>query len=156
MKKTLLTSCAAAAMMVAAVSSAQAQNASFSANLGITNNYMWRGVTQTDDDFAVQGGADVEFENGLSFGAWASNVDWGAGDVEVDLYGSYAFPLTDMVTGSVGAIGYLYPDKPSCVDANFFEINGGVEFDLSPATIGGSIAFIVDERVLSDKSTSQM
>ena len=109
MKKFLPTICAAAGFLAAAMGTAQAQ--SYSANLGVTNNYVWRGITQSDDEFAVQGGADVAFENGLSAGVWASNVDWGVGDVEVDLYGNYAFPLTDMVTGNVGVIGYFYPSS---------------------------------------------
>jgi uncharacterized protein (TIGR02001 family) len=142
MKRIFPTLYAAVGIFAAAIPSAQAQ--SFSANLGVTNNYMWRGITQTDDDFAVQGGVDFEFDNGLSFGAWASNVDWGAGDIELDIYGGYSFPITDMLSGSVGGIAYLYPDKPNGVDANFFEFNGGLEVDLSPVTLSGSIAFSPD------------
>ena len=36
-----------------------------SANLTATSNYIWRGVTQTDDQAAVQGGLDYEFDIGL-------------------------------------------------------------------------------------------
>ena len=137
-------------IFAAATSSAHAQantGASFSANLGVTNNYMWRGITQTEDDFAVQGGVDVEFENGIYLGAWGSNVDWGAGasgDVELDLYGGFGFPITDMLSGNVGAIGYLYPDHPSGANPNFFELNGGLDLDLSPVTLSGAIAFSPD------------
>lgn len=145
MKKLIPTLVTAAAMFAAAITSAQAQGANFSANLTATNNYMWRGVTQTDDDFAIQGGADVEFDNGLAFGVWASNVDFfDSTDAEIDLYGSFSYPLTDMVTGTVGAIGYLYAGQPSGADYNFFEVNGGLEFDLDPVTLGGTIAFSPD------------
>ena len=67
MNKLLPALYAAAGIFAAALTSAQAQD--FSANIGVTNNYIWRGVTQTDDDFAVQGGADVEFGNGFSLRA---------------------------------------------------------------------------------------
>jgi len=149
MNKLLPTLCAAAGIIAGTLTSAQAQEiantgASFSANIGITNNYVWRGITQTDDDFAVQGGVDVEFDNGLSFGAWASNVDWGAGDIELDLYGSFAIPLTDMMSANFGGIVYLYPDQPSGFDANFFEFNGGLDFDLGPAALSTSVAFSPD------------
>jgi len=134
--------CAAAGVLAAAVTTAQAQE--FSANLGVTNNYVWRGITQSDDGFAVQGGADVAFDNGLSAGIWASSIDWGVGDIEVDLYGNYAFPLSDVITGNVGVIGYLYPDQPSGADANFVEFNAGLDFALDPITLSGNIYFSPD------------
>ncbi len=44
---------------------------SFSANIGVVSNYMWRGVTQTGDQAAVQGGLDVAHESGFYAGTWA-------------------------------------------------------------------------------------
>jgi len=143
MNKLLPALYAAAGIFAAALTSAQAQD--FSANIGVTNNYVWRGITQTDDDFAVQGGADVEFDNGLSFGAWASNVDFGdSTDAEIDLYGGYSFALTDMVSANVGGIAYLYPGQPTDADLNFFEFNSGLDFDLGGATLSGSVAYSPD------------
>jgi uncharacterized protein (TIGR02001 family) len=138
MNKLLPTMFIAASTLVAAVSVAQAQD--FSANIGTTNNYVWRGVTQTKDGFAVQGGADVDFGNGFSAGTWASNVDWGAGDLEFDVYGNYSFPLTDLISANVGGIYYLYPGKASDVDANFYEINFGLEAAVGTGTISTSVA----------------
>jgi uncharacterized protein (TIGR02001 family) len=143
MNKLLPALYAAAGIFAAALTSAQAQD--FSANIGVTNNYVWRGLTQTNDDFAVQGGADVEFGNGFSLGAWASNVDFGdSTDAEIDLYGGYSFPLSDMVSANVGGIAYLYPGQPSGADLNFFEINSGLDFDLEPITLSGSVAYSPD------------
>lgn len=143
MNKILPALFAAVGIFAAALSSAQAQE--FSANIGVTNNYVWRGITQTDDEFAVQGGADVDFGNGFSLGAWASNVDFGdSTDAEIDLYGGYSFPLSDMVSANVGGIYYLYPGQPSGADYNFFEVNGGLDFDLDPITVSGSVAFSPD------------
>ena len=48
----------------------------FSANIGAVSNYMWRGVTQTQDGPAVQGGLDYAHASGFYAGLWASNVDW--------------------------------------------------------------------------------
>lgn len=55
---------------------------SFSANIGVVSNYMWRGVTQTGDQAAVQGGLDVAHESGFYAGTWASNIDWDEGGAE--------------------------------------------------------------------------
>ena len=67
-------------------------HAELSANIGVTSNYLWRGVTQTDDGAAIQGGIDWSHDSGFYLGTWASNIDWGVGSsgVEVDFYGGYA------------------------------------------------------------------
>ena len=61
----------------------------FSANIGAVSNYIWRGVTQTGDGAAIQGGLDVAHESGFYIGTWASNIDWdnGSQDVTTDVTG---------------------------------------------------------------------
>ena len=49
---------------------------SFSANVGLYSDYIFRGYTQTQNEPAIQGGFDVEHSSGLYAGTWASNVDW--------------------------------------------------------------------------------
>lgn len=64
-------------------------------NIGIVSDYIFRGITQTTHNAAVQGGLDYEHSTGLYVGAWASNVRWikdsgaittGDASVEVDTY----------------------------------------------------------------------
>jgi uncharacterized protein (TIGR02001 family) len=97
---------------------AQAQ---LSANIGAVSNYVWRGVTQTDDGPAIQGGVDYAHDSGVFLGTWVSNVDFGGPDdpqYELDLYGGYA--------GTVGDFGYkaglYYYAYPQTEDANFLEL----------------------------------
>jgi hypothetical protein len=67
----------------------------FSANIGVVSNYIWRGVTQTGDQAAVQGGLDVAHESGFYAGTWASNIDWDEGSSE-EVTGTVLYdPLTD-------------------------------------------------------------
>ena len=48
-----------------------------SANVTFTTDYVFRGISQTDEKFAVQGGFDWSSEpTGIYAGAWASNVDF--------------------------------------------------------------------------------
>ncbi|MGB5832339.1 MAG: TorF family putative porin [Thiohalocapsa sp.] len=54
----------------------------FSANIGAVSNYIWRGVTQTGDQAAIQGGLDVAHESGFYAGTWISNVDFDEGASE--------------------------------------------------------------------------
>jgi uncharacterized protein (TIGR02001 family) len=63
---------------------------SFSANIGAVSNYVWRGVTQTGDQPAVQGGLDVAHESGFYAGTWLSNVDFDEGSSE-DVTGTVAY-----------------------------------------------------------------
>lgn len=150
MKKFFPTLFAAAGMLTAAMTSAQAQEignwgASFSANASVANDYIWRGVTQTDGQIAVQGGFDVEFENGFSLGTWGSNIDYNDGTWgEFDLYGGYSFPITDMISGSLSGLYVMYPGQPNPGDFNFVEITGGLEFDLGPAIFSTSVAYSPD------------
>lgn len=69
-----------AAATAAPVRAADAPIHEFSANIALTTNYLFRGVSQTNDGPAVQGGFDYEFTPvGLYAGVWASNVDSGSG-----------------------------------------------------------------------------
>jgi uncharacterized protein (TIGR02001 family) len=63
-KKTLGLALLATAGMTA---TAQAQ---VSGNVALTSNYVWRGQTQSEEEFAVQGGMDV-VKDMFYAGAWA-------------------------------------------------------------------------------------
>ena len=84
------------------MASAAAAHAEFSGTVAATTDYNWRGITQTAQDPALQGSLDFSTEMGLHGGAWASNVDFGGGDpnVEIDLYagwgGGETFPGTSV------------------------------------------------------------
>ncbi|MDK8465815.1 MULTISPECIES: TorF family putative porin [Marinobacter] len=107
-------------------------SADVSANLGITSNYLFRGVTQTDGSTATQGGFDYEHASGLYVGGWGSNVDFGDGtSYELDLYAGFSGAIED-IGYDVGYIYYSYPDAPESID--FGEIYG--ELSYSIASIG--------------------
>ncbi len=88
-----------------------------SANVGITSNYVWRGVTQTSDDAAVSGGIDYAHASGFYVGGWASNVSWTTPPgTEIDFYLGFSGTLGE-VGYDVGFISYNYPSA----DTNDFE-----------------------------------
>ncbi|HGG61021.1 MAG TPA: hypothetical protein ENK26_14075 [Gammaproteobacteria bacterium] len=101
--------------------SANAQ-AGVEGNIGVASNYIWRGVTQTQDQAAISGGLDYSNDSGFYLGTWASNVDFGAdatdAGYELDLYGGYG--------GEVGGfgydVGYILYAYPSLDDSNFSEV----------------------------------
>lgn len=96
--------------------------AAVTANAGVTNNYIWRGLTQTTNEAAVQGGIDWSGDNGFYAGTWVSNVQYGADDIysyEHDLY--VGFSAGETVTYDIGWLYYNY-DKEAQFD--FHEIYG--------------------------------
>lgn len=104
--------------------------AELTANVGVTTNYVFRGVTQTDDGFAVQGGVDYTHNSGFYAGAWASNVDFppiGSG-YEYDLYAGFAFDLAKDVKLDVGYITYEYTKSAIDDAVGNAEIFIGVKF----------------------------
>ena len=94
---------------------------SFSANIGAVTNYLWRGVTQTDDGPAIQGGVDYAHSSGFYLGTWLSNVDFGTPDpnYELDLYGGFGGSAGDFGY-DIHTVYYAYPDAEG--DANFWEL----------------------------------
>lgn len=85
-------------------------------NVGVVSDYLFRGVTQTHGDPALQGGVDYAFSNGFYVGAWGSTISWvkdwlGKGSTEIDVYGGYRGSLAGDWTYDVGYITYNYPGK---------------------------------------------
>ena len=96
-------------------------------NLSVTSDYVFRGITQTDFDPALQGGLDYAFgDSGWYVGAWASNIDFAASDgpdIELDTYVGYGTSLSDEWAVDVHAVRYTYigeQDTYGSLDYNEF------------------------------------
>lgn len=127
-----------AAAEEAAAAAAPASPHTVSYNVGLFSQYIWRGMTQTDEAAALQGGVDYAHSSGFYAGAWASNVSWTtdlgymkSGSLEVDLYGGYANTFGATGIGyNVGVLQYLYPGtgKSGMADADATEVYGGLSY----------------------------
>src|SRR4249919_1267602 len=87
----------------------------FTANISLTSDYRFRGISQSDNGPAVQGGVDFA-QNGWFAGVWASSVDFlddpgKDAPAEVDIYGGYNYALSDTSEIGIKAIYYWYPDS---------------------------------------------
>ena len=115
MKSQLLTTLILAAC--AAPGIALAEEASpFSANVGIASDYIFRGISQTSANPALQGGIDFTHSSGLYAGIWGSNVSWitdfgatGSASLELDTYFGFRNTLDNDFSYDVGFIRYNYP-----------------------------------------------
>ncbi|NQV84578.1 MAG: hypothetical protein HQ494_12235 [Rhodospirillales bacterium] len=101
----------------------------FTSNFGVFSNYTFRGISQTGDEPAIQGGIDYSIglnkDVSLYLGVWGSNVDFSDSDdasVEMDWYGGFsgAYKGVDV---SLGVIYYSYPGALDSANYDFFEGN---------------------------------
>lgn len=107
-------------------------------NIGLFSQYVWRGMTQTDESLALQGGVDYAHASGFYAGAWASNVSWttdfdymDSNSLELDLYGGYANTIGDTGIGyNVGVLQYIYPgtSNDGAPDTDATEVYGALSY----------------------------
>lgn len=129
---------AASAALLALAGAAHA--GSLSVTPAITNDYDFRGFTQTDENFAGQLGATYSFDSGFYLGAWGSNIDTGADTgLEVDYYGGFAGE-TESFGYDLGVVYYTYSGIPNASDANTLEVYAGISKDW----LSGKISFSDD------------
>lgn len=91
---------------------AGAASAEISVPITLTSDYDFRGLTQTDEDFAVQAGLTWTADSGFYLGAWASNVDFPGNDADFELDAFIGFAGGDSETSfgyDIGAVLYSYP-----------------------------------------------
>ncbi len=79
----------------------------------LISDYRFRGVSQSDDRMALQGGITLTHKDGAYAGAWASNLSgwgtFGGANMELDLLAGYKRSLTGNLALDVGLTWYMYP-----------------------------------------------
>jgi uncharacterized protein (TIGR02001 family) len=95
----------------------------FTGNVGLFSQYVFRGISQTNEKPAVQGGFDLAHKSGFYAGTWASNISWvsdgyfippnpspgPSASVEWDFYGGYKGALPMDFAYDLGILYYYYP-----------------------------------------------
>jgi uncharacterized protein (TIGR02001 family) len=149
-KKTILAGAVAAALGsgLAQAQDKPAEPASphtLTGNVGFYSQYIFRGLTQTNRDPAIQGGFDYSHSSGLYAGTWASNISWlrdggaysAGGSMEWDFYGGWKWGFAPDWTLDLGGLYYWYPgdNNPfcfygavNCPKADTFEIYAGISW----------------------------
>ncbi len=96
----------------------------FTGNVGLYSQYVFRGLTQTNQKPALQGGFDMAHKSGFYAGTWASNISWlsdayppsapppaPSASLEWDFYGGYKGSLPADFGYDLGVLYYWYPGK---------------------------------------------
>jgi len=101
-------------------------NAEVTGNVGMTNDYLWRGTTQNNHDAAISGGIDYGHSSGIYAGTWVSDAAL-FGGTEVDLYGGFAGEVAG-VSYDIGYITYNYPQEST---SDFSEVYVSVGYSIA-------------------------
>jgi hypothetical protein len=133
--KTVISAAAVALLSGLACSSAFAEEAAaeapevspVTANVTVASSYIYRGITQTNNKPAIQGGFDYAHESGFYVGNWNSSISWISDEytnsgtakqsapstsapVEMDFYAGFKKELIgEGFASDFGVLQYYYP-----------------------------------------------
>lgn len=107
-----------AALALSAIVAGNAQ-AGTTGSISLTSDYLFRGVSQTNQELALQGGIEYAHDSGFYVGAWGSNISWLSDTVvvgddissslELDGYLGYRGKAGEIFSYDVGVLTYYYP-----------------------------------------------
>lgn len=130
---------------------AAAPEHTLTANVGLFSEYIFRGISQTAGEPAIQGGLDWSHASGFYAGTWASNISWlqdfGAysrSSLEWDFYGGYKGSIGGSdFSYDVGTLYYYYPGKrfPGVVSADTWEVYGALNWKW----MGVKLSYSIDD-----------
>jgi len=106
---------------------------SFSSNIGLFSDYVFRGISYGKERGAVQGGFDYAHANGFYLGLWATSVHQDTlygNTVELDIYGGYVHEFNEDWNLNVGFLQFYYPNNKKLVgqSANTTELSAALTY----------------------------
>jgi uncharacterized protein (TIGR02001 family) len=141
MNKKLITLAVAGALSAPmfAVAADPVPEHTFTGNVTLASEYLYRGIAQTRGKPAIQGGFDYAHKSGLYAGLWASNITWindgvagASAGIEIDVYGGYKAAINDDWGYDVGVLTYNYPGTGkapgAAIDQNTTELYGALSW----------------------------
>jgi len=124
----------------------------YGGSLTATSDYVFRGVSQTDESPAIQGSLDLGHSNGFYTGVWASNVDFDSPDgidMEINIYAGWVFAFENETELDLQFVRYIYPGANEGFGINYNEYIAAYSFlDNYTASVAYS-----DDFLKSDEST---
>ena len=112
MRKSVLNAMLAGALAVPSLVMAQTPPPSpITGNVTLATDYRFRGLSQTFEEPALQGGVDYTHKSGFYAGNWNSNISdtfYAGAPLEMDFYAGYK-PSFGPITGDIGILYYFYP-----------------------------------------------
>ncbi len=150
--------CAAFGLLMSSPALAQEESAgpvTVSGSVALVSDYRFRGVSQSDEEMAIQGGVTVTHESGLYAGTWGSNLSgwgtFGGANMELDLFAGYSMPVGG-ATLDVGLTWYMYPGGFS--DTDFAEPYVKLSSTVGPVKLLGGVAYAPKQQALGNWSNT--
>lgn len=98
-------------------------HAQLTANVGLSSDYRFRGISQSNNGAAVQGGIDYAHSSGLYLGNWNSSVSSAlypnSTGAQSDLYAGWKKDVYKGLTVDVGSHNYFFLGKDNSTDSRF-------------------------------------
>ncbi len=118
-----------------------------SGSVWLTTDYVFRGISNSDEHPAIQGSLDYTFK-GFYVGIWGSNTSFTDAGIEIDYYSGYAGSLGKL-DYDLMAIYYGYPEADSNVpEPDYLEVHLGLSYKLEglpfAPTLGAGYNFSPD------------
>jgi len=145
--KLIVVALSAAFALPAFAEEAPAAAPALTSNVTLINDYLYRGISQTGANPAIQGGFDYAHASGLYVGAWGSSISWlsdggvtSNSGLELDTYGGYKFATGD-VSYDLGYLRYNYPGnyKVGATNANTDEVYAALTYSIVTAKASYSL-----------------
>ena len=122
----------------------------------LTSDYLFRGISQTNNNAAIQGYVELQAFDWIYVGVWASNQNWvenfqleGNSSLEVDFSGGLRHTWGSFSL-DVGGVYYAYPGGKdalfvSSTDYNYWEIYAKPSYAFTPwLTVGANLFWTSD------------
>lgn len=117
----------------------------------LTSDYRFRGVSQSDEGMAVQGGFTIAHESGFYAGAWGSNLagwgTFGGANMELDLIAGYKFGIGEG-TLDTGLTWYMYPSGADTTD--FAELYAKLSGSVGGLGLTAGVAYAPKQEALGN------
>ncbi|WP_375421888.1 TorF family putative porin [uncultured Sphingomonas sp.] len=155
--KYLVTATAASIFALAAPAAAQETAPppplKVSGSVGLVNDYRFRGVSQSDEEMAIQGGFTIAHESGLYVATWGSNLagwgQFGGSNMELDLVAGYKLPISGGAL-DIGLTWYMYPGGSDKTD--FAEPYVKLSGTAGPVNLLAGVAYAPKQEALGNWS----
>jgi uncharacterized protein (TIGR02001 family) len=146
MRKSVLSLALSAAFAAPGIAAAQAPAPGpVTANVTVASDYRFRGLTQTMERPALQGGFDYTHRSGFYLGNWNSNVSsaiFPNSNLEMDFYGGYK-PTFGDITADIGFIWYAYSgSRATITNLQTGTVCGDCEIDNKEIYVGATWKWI--------------
>ena len=124
-----------------------------SGSVALVSDYRFRGVSQSNNGLAVQGGITLNHTSGIYGGFWASNLagwgTFGGPNLELDLFAGVKVPVG---AGTIDVGGTFYQFPGGATLTSFFEPYAKLSGTIGPVGLTAGVAYAWNQRALGNWS----